>query len=99
MDGIGGNMPGREHATLAAELRALRVCTGGTGCFLLVVQQPQGGIRWITEKAYRTLDRIAQDMGYQTLPDAVWRGALPDVITEAIEAMEADPLVAIEVAC
>lgn len=88
---------------LAEELRHVRLVTGGIGCFLLVKRRLGRHDTWISDKAYWALHEAASQMGLGGLPGAVWRGALPDVITEAIEALEADPLdpveIEIEVAC
>lgn len=79
----------RARNPIAEELRGLRLRYGGTGCFILATRQNGEHERWVTRGAFEALDRAATSLGYDDLVDAVWNGALPDTVSEAIEAAEA----------
>jgi hypothetical protein len=87
------------RALLVEELGALELVSGGNGCLLLVHRGPEEE-RWISRQAADEIVSAAHRLGFGDDSDGVGRGwfavaaaiaagYLPDLLSEAIEGVEA----------
>lgn len=94
-----------EGNPVSAELRAAGLYTAGAGCFGLYTTAGEmaPALEWLGPDAGRELCSAAERLGFgvdqwHAVARAVAKGALGDLLSEAIEAVEAPPLVVLEVA-